>query len=60
MAAGRFDGALSNSALVIDNGSGVLKAGLAGEEAPKVVMQAAIGRPKHERWLLSTELEGDT
>lgn len=59
MAAGRFDGALSNSAVVIDNGSGVLKAGFAGEEAPKVVMQAAIGRPKYTRTPITGALEGD-
>jgi actin-related protein len=58
MAAG-FDAVLSNPAVVIDNGGGVLKAGLAGEEAPKLVMQSLIGRPKHERIMTDSELDGD-
>jgi actin-related protein len=33
-------------ALVIDNGSGMCKAGLAGEDAPRVVFPSIIGRPK--------------
>lgn len=33
--------------VIIDNGSGHMKAGMAGEEAPSAVFPAIIGRPKH-------------
>ena len=33
--------------------SGHLKAGLAGEEAPSVVLPAVVGRPKHDSAFLS-------
>jgi actin-related protein len=35
-------------AVVIDNGSGVVKAGIAGDDAPKVTFPSIVGRPKHE------------
>lgn len=31
---------------MIDNGSGMCKAGLAGEDAPKVAFPSIIGKPK--------------
>jgi len=34
------------TAIVIDNGSGTLKAGFAGEEAPRSVFPTAVGRPQ--------------
>ncbi|VDK64696.1 unnamed protein product [Cylicostephanus goldi] len=34
--------------VVIDNGSGVCKAGFAGDEAPQVVFPSIIGRPRHQ------------
>ena len=33
--------------IVIDNGSGMVKAGIAGEEAPRAVFPAIVGIPKH-------------
>lgn len=33
--------------VIIDNGSGMVKAGFAGEEAPRAVFPAIVGRPKH-------------
>lgn len=33
-------------ALVVDNGSGVLKAGYAGEDAPRFILPAVVGRPR--------------
>ena len=33
-------------AVVIDNGSGVCKAGFAGNDAPKSVFPSVIGRPR--------------
>jgi actin-related protein len=34
--------------IIIDNGSGMMKAGFAGEEAPSSVFPAVIGRPKNQ------------
>lgn len=34
-------------ALVIDNGSGMVKAGFAGDDAPRAVFPSIVGRPKH-------------
>ena len=34
-------------ALVIDNGSGMVKAGLAGDDAPRAVFPSIVGRPKY-------------
>jgi actin-related protein len=34
--------------VVIDNGSGMLKAGFAGEEAPSDVFPAIVGRPRNQ------------
>ena len=36
----------SSSALIIDNGSGYIKAGVAGDDAPKTYFPTLIGRPK--------------
>ena len=36
------------SAIVIDNGSGMTKAGFAGDDAPRAVFPAVVGRPRHE------------
>eukprot|EP00871_Galdieria_phlegrea_P004185 jgi/Galph1/4768/GphlegSOOS_G3481.1 len=35
-------------ALVVDNGSGMVKAGFAGDDAPKVVFPSITGRPRHK------------
>jgi len=35
------------SALVCDNGSGMVKAGFAGDDAPRAVFPSIVGRPKH-------------
>lgn len=35
-------------ALVIDNGSGMCKAGFAGDDAPRAVFPSIVGRPKHK------------
>jgi actin beta/gamma 1 len=35
------------AALVVDNGSGMVKAGVAGDDAPKSVFPSIVGRPKH-------------
>eukprot|EP01084_Bolivina_argentea_P298164 513769_1 len=36
-----------NAALVIDNGSGMVKAGFAGDDAPKTCFASVIGRPAY-------------
>ncbi|GLB42309.1 putative actin family protein [Lyophyllum shimeji] len=36
------------AALVIDNGSGMCKAGFAGDDAPRAVFPSIIGRPRHQ------------
>jgi len=35
------------AALVIDNGSGMVKAGFSGDDAPRAVFPSIVGRPKH-------------
>jgi actin beta/gamma 1 len=34
--------------LVIDNGSGMCKAGFAGDDAPRAVFPSIVGRPRHQ------------
>ena len=36
------------SALVCDNGSGMVKAGFAGDDAPRAVFPSLVGRPRHQ------------
>lgn len=40
---------MDSSAVVIDNGSGMIKAGIGGEDAPRVIFPSVVGRPKFER-----------
>lgn len=49
---------LTNQPVVIDNGSGVLKAGFAGDQVPKCVIRSCVGRPKHVR-VMAASLNGD-
>jgi actin-related protein len=35
------------AALVVDNGSGMIKAGIAGEDDPRVVFSTVVGHPRH-------------
>lgn len=37
-----------NPVIVIDNGSGTIKAGFAGDDAPTVVFPSIVGRPRHQ------------
>jgi len=50
---------IANQPVVIDNGSGVIKAGFAGDQIPKCHFASFIGRPKHVR-VMAGALEGDT
>jgi len=36
------------TALVVDNGSGMVKAGFAGDDAPRAVFPSIVGRPRHQ------------
>jgi actin-related protein len=38
----------ANAALVVDNGSGMVKAGFAGDDAPRAVFPSIVGRPRHQ------------
>lgn len=49
---------MMQSAIVIDIGSGVMKAGLSGEEKPSLVFNTYVGRPKHEKIMVNA-LEQD-
>jgi len=42
-------------ALVVDNGSGMCKAGFAGDDAPRSVFPSIVGRPKQVLWLVWTK-----
>lgn len=43
-------------ACVIDNGSGMCKAGFAGDDAPRVVFPSIVGRPRHQVHLKQKQL----
>lgn len=53
-----YSNIIANQPLVIDNGSGVIKAGFAGEQKPKCIFPNFVGRPKHTR-VMAGALEGD-
>ncbi|KAH9513847.1 hypothetical protein Btru_031547 [Bulinus truncatus] len=36
------------AALVVDNGSGMCKAGFAGDDAPRAIFPSVVGRPRHQ------------
>jgi len=44
-------------AVVLDNGTGMIKAGLSGEDAPKVTFASVVGYPRHKTCLIGTEKE---
>lgn len=45
--------------IVIDNGCGAVKAGFAGEDRPKLVVDNIVGRVKHRRVMAGGALDGD-
>lgn len=51
-------GTLHNVPLVLDNGSGTIRAGFAGTDLPAAYFPSYVGRPKHTR-VLAGALEGD-
>jgi actin-related protein len=42
-------------ALVVDNGSGMCKAGFAGDDAPRAVFPSIVGRPRHPNIMMGTD-----
>lgn len=49
---------LHNAPIVLDNGSGTIRAGFAGDDLPKCYFPSFVGRPKHLR-VLAGALEGE-
>jgi centractin len=45
--------------VVIDNGTGVIRAGFAGEDHASVLLRNVVGRPKHQRVMAGGALDGD-
>ena len=51
---------LSNNPLVIDNGTGIIKAGLAGTDNPSCIVRTCLGQPKYDRVSGNTQVpDGD-
>jgi actin-related protein len=42
----------TGNALVIDNGSGMVKAGFSGDDAPRTVFPSIVGRPRHQQLMV--------
>lgn len=51
------EGTLYNQPVVLDNGSGSLKAGFAGEDRPKCNLPSIVGRPKYQKIMAGSLLE---
>ncbi|WFC96127.1 centractin- actin- protein of the dynactin complex [Malassezia brasiliensis] len=56
--ASEYADVLTNQPVVIDNGSGTIKAGFAGQDTPKCFFPNFVGRPKHVR-AMAGAAEGD-
>eukprot|EP00923_Selenidium_pygospionis_P005839 GHVN01010056.1.p2 GENE.GHVN01010056.1~~GHVN01010056.1.p2 ORF type:complete len:115 (+),score=14.01 GHVN01010056.1:275-619(+) len=52
-----YDDVIANQPVVIDNGSGVMKSGFAGDDLPKCLFPTFVGRPKHKR-VMAGAVEG--
>eukprot|EP00929_Paragymnodinium_shiwhaense_P122502 TRINITY_DN95307_c0_g1_i1.p1 TRINITY_DN95307_c0_g1~~TRINITY_DN95307_c0_g1_i1.p1 ORF type:complete len:382 (-),score=64.84 TRINITY_DN95307_c0_g1_i1:113-1258(-) len=53
-----YEDVIANQPVVIDNGSGMMKAGFAGEETVKCAFPSFVGRPRHLR-VMAGATEGD-
>ena len=42
------------AALVVDNGSGICKAGFAGDDAPRTFFSSVVGRPRYQGAMVGT------
>lgn len=56
---GEYEEVIANQPVVIDNGTGIMKAGFAGEESVKCTFPSYVGRPKHKR-VMAGAAEGET
>eukprot|EP01068_Selenidium_serpulae_P009604 Selendium_serpulae@DN5272_c0_g2_i3.p3 len=54
----QYEDVIANQPVVIDNGSGIMKAGFAGDDLPKCLFASFVGRPKHKR-VMAGAVEGD-
>ncbi len=45
--------------VIIDNGSGMVKVGFAGEDAPRAVFPSIVGRPKHSNAMQGTQQKSE-
>lgn len=50
---------MSDQHIVIDNGSGVLKAGLSGDNTPTVKFPAIVGRPRTDKQMVGVESKAE-
>ena len=48
-----------SAAVVIDNGSGMVKAGFAGDDAPRAVFPSIVGRPRHQGVMVGMGQKGN-
>lgn len=53
-----FSSSLSILSSVIDNGTGVMKAGFAGADKPRIIFRSYVGRTKHHRMMPGGALDG--
>ncbi|KAH8345544.1 hypothetical protein KR084_008903 [Drosophila pseudotakahashii] len=51
------DNSSHQTAVVIDNGSGVCKAGFSAEDTPRVVFPSIVGRPRHQNVLMESLID---
>jgi actin len=51
--------AIEMSAIVIDNGSGVVKAGMSGENMPSVKFPSIVGRPRSDKQMIGVESKSE-
>jgi actin len=45
---------MDNSSLVVDNGSGMVKSGFSGDDAPRAVFPSIVGRPRTKQAMVGT------
>ncbi|PVU93238.1 hypothetical protein BB561_003387 [Smittium simulii] len=53
-----YQDVLANQPVVIDNGSGIIKSGFAGEDQPKCYFPSYVGTPKHTK-IMAGAIEGN-
>lgn len=56
----KIDDKIDNIPIVIDNGSGMVKAGFAGDNAPHCIFPSIIGIPRYKKFMNITETESNS